>query len=96
MSQSSLPPQLRQLPVSERIDLVERIWDSIVEDQSQFELTDAQKAELDRRLAADKESPDRGRSFNDVKRGLAGDKWRFKSSSIQNLKTISPAHITAY
>jgi len=62
MSQSSLPPQLRQLPVSERLDLVERIWDSIVEDQSQFELTDAQKAELDRRLAADRESPDRGRS----------------------------------
>ena len=26
------------------------IWDSIYEDQEQFELTDAQKAELDRRL----------------------------------------------
>jgi len=61
------------LPISERIDLVERIWDSIVEDQSQFELTDAQKAELDRRLAADKESPDRGRFWNGFKRGLAGD-----------------------
>ena len=70
MSLSSLPPEVRKLPVSERIDLVERIWDSIVEDQSQFELTDAQKAELDRRLAADKESPDRGRPWNDVKKRL--------------------------
>ena len=73
MSQSSLPPEFRQLPVSERIDLVEQIWDSIVEDQSQFELTDAQKAELDRRLAADKESPDRGASWEDVKRRLMRD-----------------------
>jgi len=51
MADSSLPPEIRELPVSERIDLVEAIWDSIVEDQGRVELTDAQKAELDRRLA---------------------------------------------
>jgi putative addiction module component (TIGR02574 family) len=73
MSPSSLPPDIRQLPVSERVDLVERIWDSIVEDQSQFELTDAQKAELDHRLAADREAPDRGASWNDVKGRLLQD-----------------------
>jgi len=73
MSQSSLPPDIRQLPVSQRVDLVERIWDSIVDDQSQFELTDAQRAELDRRLVADKEAPDRGASWENVKGRLLQD-----------------------
>ena len=73
MSQSSLPPDIRQLPVSQRVDLVERIWDSIAEDQSQFELTDAQRAELDRRLVADKEAPDRGVSWENVKGRLLPD-----------------------
>jgi putative addiction module component (TIGR02574 family) len=69
----SLPAEIRQLPVPERIDLVERIWDSIVEDQSRFELTDAQKAELDRRLAAHEEAPDRGASWDEVKTRLTED-----------------------
>jgi putative addiction module component (TIGR02574 family) len=73
MNLSSLPPDIRQLPVSDRVDLVERIWESIVEDETQFQLTDAQKAELDRRLAADKESPDRGASWEDVKGRLLQD-----------------------
>jgi putative addiction module component (TIGR02574 family) len=70
MSRSSLPPEIRQLPVADRVDLVERIWDSIVEDQSGFELTDAQKAELDRRLAARQKSPDRGSPWDKVKKRL--------------------------
>ena len=73
MNDSSLPPEIRQLPVPERVDLVERIWDSIVEGQSGFELTDAQKAELDRRLAARKESPDRGASWDEVKKRITED-----------------------
>jgi len=73
MAQSSLPPEIRQLSVPERIDLLERIWDSIVEDQGQLELTPAQQAELDRRLAEHKASPDRGSPWSDVKRRLTGD-----------------------
>ena len=42
------------------LDLVEQIWDSIYEDQEQFELTDAQKAAFDRRLTAHAAAPDRG------------------------------------
>lgn len=63
MTQLSLPPEIRHLPVAERVDLVDRIWDSIVEDEKQFQLSDEQKAELDRRLAARAESPDRGVSW---------------------------------
>jgi putative addiction module component (TIGR02574 family) len=73
MAQSSLPPEIRDLPVSERVALVERIWDSIVEDEGAFELTDAQKAELDRRLARREASPGQGSSWNEVKERLLGE-----------------------
>jgi putative addiction module component (TIGR02574 family) len=73
MTQSSLPPEIRDLPVADRVDLVERIWDSIVEDEGEFQLTEAQKAELDRRLGAHEASPDRGSSWEDVKRRLLGE-----------------------
>ena len=70
MSTASLPPEIRGLPVADRLDLVERIWDSIVEDNGAFELPEAQRAELDRRLAAHDADPDRGSSWEDVKRRL--------------------------
>jgi putative addiction module component (TIGR02574 family) len=73
MAQSSLPPEIRQLPVSDRLDLVERIWDSIIEDERQFQLTDAQKTELDRRLAAREASPHRAASWESVKAKLLGE-----------------------
>ena len=73
MAGCPLPPEIRNLPLSQRLDLVEQIWDSIVEDEQQFQLTDAQKAELDRRLAAREESPGRGDSWEVVKTRLLGD-----------------------
>ena len=41
-----------QLPVEERIKLVEDLWDSIAAEQQALPLTTKQKAELDRRLDA--------------------------------------------
>ncbi len=73
MSQSSLPPEIRELPIAERIELATQIWDSVAEDDQHFELTDSQKAELDRRLAHHKESPDRGRTWEEVKIRLLGN-----------------------
>ena len=67
-----LPSEIRHMPISERVHLVEQIWDSIVEDEKQFKLTDAQKSELDRRLAAHQADPDRGSSWEDVKKRLLG------------------------
>lgn len=43
---------LKTLPVAERIQIVEELWDSIALPQSEFALTEAQEAELDRRLDA--------------------------------------------
>ncbi len=45
-------PNLRTLPIVERIRLVEDIWDSIAADQIGIQMTDVQRAELDRRLDA--------------------------------------------
>lgn len=43
---------LRDLPVEQRLHLVEELWDSIASDQRALPLTDDQRAELDRRLDA--------------------------------------------
>lgn len=42
---------LRKLPIKERMDLVEDLWDSIAADQDALPLTAAQRALLDERLA---------------------------------------------
>jgi len=73
MFQSSLPSEIRSLPISERVQLVEKIWDSIAEDEQMFELTDLQKAELDRRIVAHETSPRRGKPWEEVKKRLLGE-----------------------
>jgi putative addiction module component (TIGR02574 family) len=73
MATSPLPPEIRNLPVSERLDLAEQIWDSIIEDEQRFQLSAAQKAELDRRLAAREASPGRGESWEAVRARLLGE-----------------------
>jgi len=55
------------LSVPERIQLVEDIWDSIAELPDEVHLTDAQKAELDRRLRAYHQNPDEGHPWSFVR-----------------------------
>lgn len=66
--------KLRELPVEERIKLVEDLWDSIAEDRKALPVTAEQKAELDRRLAAYEIDKNRGRpaadALADVRRRL--------------------------
>lgn len=64
---SNLTEEAKKLPVDERIALVEEIWDSIAEENGCFELTDAQKRELDRRIQSLQENPQAGRSWEDIK-----------------------------
>ncbi len=73
MIQFSLPSEIRSLPILERVHLVEQIWDSIAEDEQAFELTDSQKVELDRRIAAHEASPNRGKPWEEVKKRLLGE-----------------------
>ncbi|HVS23053.1 MAG TPA: addiction module protein, partial [Gammaproteobacteria bacterium] len=44
--------ELLELPVEERLKLLEALWESIAELPEALELTEAQKQELDRRLSA--------------------------------------------
>ena len=55
------------LPVSERLQLVEDLWDSIAEVPEAIELSVDQRTELDRRLAAYHEDPETGSPWNEVK-----------------------------
>ncbi len=73
MTQFPLPPEIRSLPIPERFHLVEQIWDSIIEDEGQCELSDELKAELDRRIDADDANPGRGEPWEVVKRRLLGE-----------------------
>ena len=51
-------PDFGDLTVAERIQLAEDLWDSVREAPEVLELTEAQRAELDRRLAAHRADPD--------------------------------------
>ncbi len=51
MTPKSILEQALRLPVPERIELVEQLWDSIAADASQVPVPEWHKAELDRRLA---------------------------------------------
>lgn len=73
MTDLILPREIRSLPIAQRLDLVEQIWNSIVEDERAFELTPAQQAELDRRIAAHDAAPERGKPWEDVKQQLLGE-----------------------
>ena len=58
--------KLQELPVEERIRVVEDLWDSIAADQKALPLTPEQKAELDRRLDAYEIDRNRGRLAADA------------------------------
>jgi putative addiction module component (TIGR02574 family) len=58
------------LSISERIRLVQEIWDSIAEHPEALELTDAQRAELDRRLAQHRKDPESAIPWEEVRRDL--------------------------
>jgi len=55
------------LSISERIQLVEDIWDTIAEVPEAVGLTEAQKAELNRRLEAYHQNPDAGSPWGMVR-----------------------------
>ncbi len=59
--------EIQSLTVSERIILAEALWDSVVAEDSEIELTEPQKGELDKRLAAFEIDHDIGSSWSSVK-----------------------------
>jgi putative addiction module component (TIGR02574 family) len=61
---------LRSLPIAERIQLVEDLWDSIAEDSGGFQLTEAQREELDRRMDDFDSNPAAGTPWEEMKRSI--------------------------
>jgi putative addiction module component (TIGR02574 family) len=55
------------LSIAERIQLVEDIWDTIIELPQEVPLTDEQKIELDRRLDAYHQNPGEGSPWSEVR-----------------------------
>jgi putative addiction module component (TIGR02574 family) len=67
--------KLQQLPVEERIRLVEDLWDSIAADQRALRFTAEQKAELDRRLDAYEIDKNQGRLAADAVADIRRKLW---------------------
>lgn len=64
------------LSLPERIELMDALWESIVEDGYEPPLTDAQAEELDRRLKAHQESPDDVVDWETIKAELDAKRGR--------------------
>jgi putative addiction module component (TIGR02574 family) len=65
-----------QLPVQERIRLVELIWESVTAMPEAVEISPELKVELEARLAEFEENPDAGFSWEQVKLRLNDSSWR--------------------
>ena len=63
-----------KLDVSERIQLVEDVWDSVAAVPEAIPLTDKQKRELDRRLDAYHNDPSAGSPWKEVKERILSRK----------------------
>ena len=71
------PTQLEEilsLSVEERIQLVEAVWDSIAQHPESLPVTEAQRKELDRRLADHLKDPQAARPWSQVRDSLARKK----------------------
>lgn len=74
MEQGLASSEIKKLSVAERILLVEEIWDSIAAEQQALRVTEAQKTELDRRIALCDASPDEGKSWEEIRCRLEASK----------------------
>ncbi|MDP2821934.1 MAG: addiction module protein [Sulfuritalea sp.] len=71
---ATFPLDYKALPLSERIQLVEDIWDSIAEETSvSLHLTDDERAELRNRLAAHQANPSSGIPWDQVRADIFRD-----------------------
>lgn len=62
--------EIMQLSVTERMELIELIWDSLSAEPEFVEMTDELRQELDDRLAESDANPGVGRSWAEVKARL--------------------------
>lgn len=61
---------IERLGIEERLTLVEEIWDSIAADSAAVPLTQAQRDELDRRIAEHEANPDDVVPWGEIKTSI--------------------------
>jgi putative addiction module component (TIGR02574 family) len=66
---SDLSSTINKLSLPERILLVEEIWDGIARENTDFDLNQSQKNELDRRFQFFAQHHTQGRSWEEIKSG---------------------------
>lgn len=62
-----LSEQIMPLTVAERLQLIEEIWNSISNNDSEIVLTSAQQEEIDRRLESCSDVKNQGKSWDEIK-----------------------------
>lgn len=62
--------EILKLPLAERIEVVETIWDSIAASPEALVVTKAQQRELDCRLAEHRANPHLGRTWEEIRDSL--------------------------
>jgi putative addiction module component (TIGR02574 family) len=65
-----LTKEVLGLPVGDRLELMEELWESIVSEPDALPLTDAQRAEFDRRLASFETDPESAAPWDEVRARL--------------------------
>jgi len=73
MTQRPDPAELRALPVADRLELIEQLWDSIAADAEALPLPDWHRAEIDRRLDALDKGESVGAPWEEVRRRITGE-----------------------
>ena len=68
---SNFVDSAKRLPLAERIELVEALWESITQEGYEPPLTPEQEAELDRRLEAHRRDPNEVVSWESIKEDLS-------------------------
>jgi putative addiction module component (TIGR02574 family) len=68
--------ELLELPVAERIRLVELLWDSIAAVPEAVSISDEWKVELNRRLVEFEADPEAGSPWEEVRDRILKGEWR--------------------
>lgn len=65
--------EIRRMSVTDRLKLLDEIWETLLEEPEALPLSEAQAREIDRRLEAYREHGDRGISWEELDRRLEAE-----------------------
>lgn len=69
-----IPPEIRNLSVADRVELVTKIWESVADDAKTVGLSEEHKRILDERIREADENPEAMIPAEDVFRDLMGER----------------------